>query len=338
MTTNRIITHRKIIHRKIAPNRCGTVYLAVTGVAMILSLIGFTAIHIARLELRITTDSQGQSKARIYAISAVELALAQIEELPDWRTDFDHGVKYARTPNLYGGPLYFKLLDDDNGLRNGGDGDLADDPTEAVEIRGIGRSGNTIAIYSVAFAPTTHELRSFTTENNLSNGAIKSSEWYGQYFLPNLPKVAVSWTVTSVEVRVKDDGNSSQTLDVTCYLPDASLYPGTLLETLAVPANDLPNDYEWRKFSFSNVTDLDPKVGLCLTLTTGNSYSAEILYESAGVTESNAHMISGGNGNWSSIDVDESLYYRIHGYYTTVNGGNGAFTLTPGSWKTVEAP
>ncbi len=324
--------------RGITSNRYGSVYLAVTGVAMILSLIGFTAIHIARLDLRMTTGRQDYNRARIYAMSAVELALAQTEEFPDWRTDYSHGVKYARTPNFYGGPLYFKFLDDDNGERNGGDGDLADDPTEAVEIRGVGRSGNAVAIYSVAFAPAIHELKSYNTENNKTNDKIFLDEWYGQYFRPSLPSVAVSWTVTSVEVRIKQDAAATGTLNVTLHQPNASLLPGTPLATTSTNATDLPNLYDWHEFFFSNATDLDPEVGLCLSLTSVSPKTAKIEYESSGVAEAHAHMFSGGSGNWTGLDADESLYYRIHGYYTTANSGNGAFTLTPGSWITVEAP
>ena len=330
-------------NRRTSSNRCGSVYLAVTGVAMILSLIGFTAIHITRLELRMTGSSQDQSKARLHAMSAVELALSQVEEYPDWRTDFTHGVKYEMTPNLYGSPLYFKLLDNENGNRDGGDGDLADDATEAVEIQGVGRSGNAVAIFSVAFAPATHELKSYTDEINSSNGEINNTEWYGQYFLPTLPAVATSWTVTSIEVKIKRDGNPLNQLDVSLHLPNDELfhddlYPGTHLETLAVSTGDLPDSHDWHEFTFSNVTSLDPKVGLCLTLASEDSKSAKFIYESSNVTEPNAHMLTGGNGNWTSLHADESLYYRIHGYYTTANSGAGAFTLTPGSWKTAESP
>ena len=327
----------KAIQRK-TRHRHGSVYLAVTGVAMILSLVGFTALHIARLELRSTTDVQDQEYARCLAMSAVEMVLAQIEKYPDWRTDFSHGVKYERIPNNYGAPLRFRLLDNDNGNRDGGDGDLADDDTESVEIQGIGRYGRAVAVYSVVFAPAIHELKSYTTENNKTTDKIYADEWYGQYFRPSFPKVAVSWTVTSVEVRIKQDAAATGTLNVTLHQPNASLLPGTPLATTSTNATDLPNLYDWHEFFFSNATDLDPEVGLCLSLTSVSPETAKIEYESSGVAEAHAHMFSGGSGNWTGLDADESLYYRIYGYYTTASGSRAGFTLSPGSWKTVEAP
>ncbi len=319
-------------------HRHGSVYLAVTGVAMILSLVGFTALHIARLELRTTTDLQDQEYARCLAMSAVEIVLTQIEENVDWRTDFTHGDVGERIPNNYGATLRFRLLDNDNGNRNGGDGDLADDDTESVEIQGIGRYGRAVAVYSVVFAPATQEIKSYTTENNPSNGSISNLKKYGQYFRPSLPELAISWTVTSVELVIKDNGGSTDSIDIGLYLPGESLFPGALLETLGVNADELPAEYAWHEFSFSNVTNLDPETGLCLTLTSDDWVAAKIKYESTGVSEPDAHMLSGGFGNWTGLDADESLYYRIYGYYTTASGGRAGFTLTPGSWQTTESP
>ena len=318
--------------------REGSVYIAVTGTALLVSLISMTAMHLARLELRTATALQDRTYARSLAQSSVEFAVANIDYDSNWRSNYNHDELNTTTPFGFGSTLRYKFLDPLDGILN-------NDSTQPVVIQGRGEYGTTIQVYSVTYAPsiTTAEqvgplqLRSFSDENSSSNDNVDASKWWGQYFLPSLPVEAVSWTVTNVKVRIKKSGAVSGTINFGLSLPDGSHLPGTLIETTAVNESQLPGSFEWYDVTFSRATSLDPNVGLCFTLTTCDTDSANIKYESDGVTEPDTHMLSGGSGSWTASAADKSLYYRIYGVYRTASGGSGEFTITPGSWKTAEA-
>lgn len=330
---------KKMRKRSKAALRKGSIYIAVTGTAILVSLIGFTAIHLSKLDLRTALAQNESSCARHLAQSGVEFALGAIDFAPGWRSDYMHGEESSRDPSGISEKITFRLLDNK-------DGDLADDATDPVEIQGIGRCGSSTYIYSVTYAPaftTTQQfgpmlLRSFTTSaGSSSSDTIDDTKWYGQYFLPDLHGEAVTWEVTSVEVNMKSSGASSGTLGVSLHLPDGTLLPGTLLETIAIDESQLSNSFDWHQFNFSSVRGLDPNVGLCLALSTNDTSVAEVRYEGSGVTESNAHMLTGGNGNWTTLEAGKSLFYRIRGVYTTAAGATGDFAITPGSWHRVSA-
>lgn len=316
----------------------GTVYVTVLGVAMIVSVIGLTSLHISRLELRQTQTLQDTAYARSVAQSSVEYAVAKIESDTSWRSNLVHGTEYSITPTGFNATMSYRLLDND-------DSDLADDADEPVEIQGIGRYGDSTVTYSVTYArsvtseeqvgPQVHA--SFETINFDSTVTINSSTSRGQYVLPSFPADAVSWTITEVDVMVSKNGATNSTLDFGLYFPNASQLPGSLIETIAVPETDLPTSaYTWHTFQFSNATGLDPSVGVCFTLSTSSSPAANLIYEPSGVSVTNAHLLENNGAGWSA-QSNQSLYYRIHGVYTTAIG-SGEFTITPGSWQTIAAP
>ncbi len=319
--------------------RPGSVYIAVSGTAMLVSLIGFTAVHLSRLELRSANAHNDRAYARQLAYSGVEFALCAIDFDSSWRTNYTHGAVNTRNPLGLTENIIFRFLDN-------ADNDLADDATEPVEIQGIGRIGRATFVYSVnyqASATTSQQvsppsLRNFNPgSNNWATTTINNSSWIGQYFLPNLPAEATSWTVTSIEVQMAKNGATNSTLDARLYLPDGSLKPGTLIETIAVPESSLPTSAGvWHVFSFLNATDLNPAVGLCLTLTTISSPASDLDYESSGVATSGTHMLKSSGGSWTAHST-QSLYYRVRGTYTTETP-SGEFTITPGSWQRVTVP
>ncbi|NOZ41161.1 MAG: hypothetical protein GXP24_13180 [Planctomycetes bacterium] len=309
-----------------------------SGTAILVSLIGFTALHLSRLDLRKAVAQNDRVYARQLAYSGVEFALAAIDRDTSWRTNYAHGVENAVSPYGLGGNLVFKFLDN-------ADSDLANDTTQPLEIQGIGRSGGATFVYRVDYAPSVTsseqvgplDLRSFTNGNNNTGTSVGSSAWLGQYFLPNLPAEAVSWTVTKVDVSLKISGSASGTLNVNLHLPNGTLLPSTLLETNAVLESQMSSSYSWQEIHFSNMSGLDPNVGLCLTLTTNDGNAGSVKYEGSGVTEPNAHMFTGNASSWSSPITNQSLYYKISGVYATATG-SGTFAITPGSWQTAAAP
>lgn len=319
----------------------GSVYVAVAGVAVIVSMVGLTAMHLSRLELRRITTQQNADYARSLAYSSVEFALGRIGLDSDWRENYTHNEENSTSPVGLSERFAFKFIDNNDGDLDNGD----DDP---VEIQGIGRWGNATFVYSTTYAPAITsenqvgplELLAFTGGSQSTSSNVTQYQAYAQYFVPNLPAEAIDWSITSVQISVKRVQPIDGSIDVGIYLPDGSLKPGTLIETKSVSEAKLANpNHDWESISFSSVTKLNPAQGLCLTITsTGSNPSANIQYEGAGVSEPNAHMLFGSSGSWSSPDSSKSLFYRINGVYTTTNGDTSSFQITPGSWKRVALP
>ncbi len=69
--------------------RRGSVYLAVLGAATIVSIIGLSALLIARINLRRATDTTDLAQARLCAMSGVDMGLLMAEQNRDtWRNVF----------------------------------------------------------------------------------------------------------------------------------------------------------------------------------------------------------------------------------------------------------
>jgi len=122
--------------------------VAVLGVAMIVDVIAITSMHIARIEIRAGVAQEELARAQLAAQSAVELAVAHIDWYPDWRTDNTHGAEVPNPTGLSLGTMAnykFELFDTD--------GDLADDNSDQVTIRGIGMAGGSTSVVSVTLQP-----------------------------------------------------------------------------------------------------------------------------------------------------------------------------------------
>ncbi|MCG8448025.1 MAG: hypothetical protein MI725_00405 [Pirellulales bacterium] len=331
---------RRRICRSAQP-RHGSIYFAVAGVAMIVSMVGLTVMQIARLELRAATARQDRSYARTIAQSSVEMALARIDHDSDWRLNFNHGQLYSASPSGAGVTLRFKYLDN-------ADSDLADDDAEVVEIQGIGSYGGATFLYSTTYAPsvTTEnqvgplEIHSHVMDsgNSSSVDTINRHKWYGQYFVPGLPAEAIEWRVTEVDIYVRQSGPADTDLHVKLYQSSGGL-PGSFLKSTSVAEGQLPSgSFDWYTVSLANSDGLSPGQGVCLTLegTSNSKNAAEVQYQNGGVAVANSHLLQGGQGSpWSSGDTDKALFYRIRGVYTTPTGGH---TITPGSWRRTAVP
>ncbi len=317
--------------------RQGSIYVAVLGTAVIVSLIGLTSIHLSRLELRSATAQNERAYARQLAQSGVELAMAAIDLDPNWRTNYTHGIENVRSPAGASEDIIFRFLDNT-------DSNLGNDSTQEVEVQGIGRYGNAEYRYSVTYAhsETTDTqssqqlLKSFTTNN--TNAIVNSSLYLGQYFVPDMPTEATSWNIDRIEVYLEGHGAVSATMDFKLYSSDINGEPATLLEAQAIPESALPPNGSpaYHAFNLSTATGLTPGGGYCFVMEqTGGGNSAIVHYE-GGATQTNSHLIRGGVGWWSS-EASNSLQYRVYGTYVTTVG-TGPFVISPGSWQRVAVP
>lgn len=304
---------------------------------MMVAIIGFTSLHLSRLELRMSTSQQDDSYARLLAQSSVEMAVAHIEQHSDWRTRYTSGTEIDVTPGNNFKTLYFKYIDTV-------DGDLGNNSTDPVTIQGIGRCGNSTYLYSVDYKASVTSsqqvssvIKSFETTTN-NNDDVNESNYMGQHFIPTLPAEVTSYAIPQIEVYLEGHGSASATLTFNFYSSNASGQPDTLLESLSVPETSLPatGSPSYHTFNLNSATDLTPGQGYCFTLEqTGGGNAATVHYR-PGVSQTDTHMVWGGWGGWFA-SANESLKYRVHGFYTTETAG-GEFTITPGSWQRVAAP
>ncbi len=150
---------------------------------------------------------------------------------------------------------------------------------------------------------------------------IKSSEWYGQYFLPALPADAVSWKVTRIRIHGRTDGSSSGESRVQLRLPTAGRLPsGTVLEEKTLMESSFLAGYSEQEFSFLTVTGLSPTQGLCIVVKWISDLIACQLrgyHEGASATDSFLVKTTDGGATWSA-PAGCGLKYTVYGTVTTV--------------------
>lgn len=122
-TTNRRHPRR---HR-----RRGVTYVLLVGTAMIVTVIGLSALVAARVQLRSAEGTNDSAEARFYAQSAVEMGFLMIRGTSTWRNDLGSGFWLTDQPIGTGTfSLEATILD--------GGGDPNDDP---VVLTGTGVCG-----------------------------------------------------------------------------------------------------------------------------------------------------------------------------------------------------
>ena len=107
----------------------------------------------------------------------------------DWSTAVAHEDASVR----------YLLVDED-------DGDLGDDPNDAVRLTTEVTLGDAVRLYSVELRPepgtgsqsAPGALRSNDDAFAAIDEDVRNDRWWSQYFAPALPAGATGWTVTSV--------------------------------------------------------------------------------------------------------------------------------------------
>jgi hypothetical protein len=121
--------------------RRGSIYVVVLGVGLVVSVIGFSALTLARVQNRRSKSANDWNEAVLLARAGIDAALDVLNSDDDWRENYANNVEYGQT-SLGNGTYSWKLVDSD-------DGDLADEPHDEVRLYGIGRSGGAARTYSV---------------------------------------------------------------------------------------------------------------------------------------------------------------------------------------------
>jgi hypothetical protein len=148
--------------------RRGTIYVAVVGVALIVSALGAVAIHVARTELHGAVIADEMARARLAAQSGIEYAISVIKGNTDWRTAYTSGVATtfadARNTLTGTGSFSFTFIDSD--------GNLADDDQDSVTLRSVGAAGNARSVVEVLLQPSGLGLSCLTSSLH-SNGILR---------------------------------------------------------------------------------------------------------------------------------------------------------------------
>ncbi len=102
--------------RKHRYRRRGSSYVFFMGTAMIVTIIGLSALMAVRIQRRGAEGSNALAAARFYAQSAIEHGFAMINQYPDWRTNLGSGFWFTNQ-DIHGGTysLEAAFIDDGDG-------------------------------------------------------------------------------------------------------------------------------------------------------------------------------------------------------------------------------
>jgi len=149
--------------------RRGSIYLATLGAAMIVTIIGLSALLVARVHRSTAAAVEDGAKARLYADCAVDVMIFRLAGRPNWRDIVENDVW---TPEETAGDalVSYKLVDEI-------DGDLSNDDTQPVRLYAKARVRQAVRICSVLLTPP-------KWGNVLTNGDMESGTagWSGQGF------------------------------------------------------------------------------------------------------------------------------------------------------------
>jgi len=126
----------------------GFIYILVLSVALLLATIGFSALTVSRIHLRSSVGTNDWQEAGLLAQSAIEYAMATLDQTPSWRTTFQNNVPMPVVQKTLGRGTMSAVLVDEY------DGNLGNYGTDPVRLYGIGRVGDTTRAHSVEIRPS----------------------------------------------------------------------------------------------------------------------------------------------------------------------------------------
>lgn len=163
--------HRHNPHANTARRR-GSIYAVVLAMAILVSLIGLSAVAVGRINLRTASAGGDAASAELLALSGIEHAVAVVNADSNWRVNYTHDQPIAAEP-LGGGEFTWKLQDgnldlDRDGLPDDTDGNLAGG-LQPVRVVSTGHVGDARRAYSVVLVPAgTNQLTNPGMESGLT--------------------------------------------------------------------------------------------------------------------------------------------------------------------------
>lgn len=137
---------RNVSPIRLRGNPRGSAYVMVLGTAMIISVIGLSALLLVRVQSRHTGWATDIGQARLHALSAIQIGLLQISSDPDWRVSRSNGTWWNDV-----------AIGDGSASLSGVDpidGDyLAGDPQDPLVLTATGEHGQSRHTLSVTLDP-----------------------------------------------------------------------------------------------------------------------------------------------------------------------------------------
>lgn len=137
-------------NQKRTARRRGSIYAVVLAMAILVSLIGLSAVAVGRINLRTASAGNDSATAELLALSAVEHAIAVLNTEAAWRGNSLYSAEQPTDALALGnGSFTWKLrdeLDGDIRLSAGG--------IQPVRVFGTGAAGDARRTYSVVLVPT----------------------------------------------------------------------------------------------------------------------------------------------------------------------------------------
>ncbi len=144
--------HRRIRRRHF---RRGSAYIVILGTAMIITVIGISAITLTRVQIRSANWVNDAVKARTCAQTGMQWALYKISSEPDWRTARANGQWVAD-----------QVIDDGTftvWVTDPVDGDLADSISDPIRIKVGGYMGKARQMIQLECVPDVKPLEALST-------------------------------------------------------------------------------------------------------------------------------------------------------------------------------
>ncbi|MFH0982679.1 MAG: carbohydrate binding domain-containing protein [Planctomycetota bacterium] len=149
--------------------RRGASYVFFLGTAMLVTIIGLSALTVVRVKRQAAEAVNDRTAAQEYAQSAVEQAVLTIYTTANWRNSLAHNTWSAAQP-LGEGTFVWKLVDEINGS-------FTVDRNARVRVYGKGVCNPSTWVYSVLVQPPPEELPTeLLTNGNLETGSV--SPWW----------------------------------------------------------------------------------------------------------------------------------------------------------------
>jgi hypothetical protein len=127
------------------PRSRGSIYVLVLMISVMIAVIGISSVAISRVQLRMSGGTNGVTEASFYADSAVDLALYELSQDPNWRTSYTHDT-WVSEQAIGSGSFKWKFVDQV-------DTDLSDNATDPVWLIAWGMAGSATQKLSVGLQP-----------------------------------------------------------------------------------------------------------------------------------------------------------------------------------------
>lgn len=294
--------------------RRGSAYVVVLGAAMIVTVLGLTAVQAMRVERRTSAGDEAAVKARFYAASAIDVVCYRLTNNPNWRSITTNDI--WSSPEIVGeATLSFKLVDELDAV-------LSNNVTDPVRLTAMATVASAVRMFSVELAPPATEPGAELLANrDIESGTILP--WFG-------------YSAGNVDLESRTDGPHGGTYYI---------YVKNRISALAGPAQDISD-------SLQNGVTYDFEVWVKMDSGHSNVVAQIMTTDTGDGTQSFASGMTPVGTNWTNVTgeitprwsgsllsagfhihtLSGTTMFMIDDASLTPTGGT-VMTSTEGSWR-----